>query len=318
MNDPTTQPIDIEAERTWLRGYKDEMDLSWPRLAAKIDIPSGTLSQFGGSGYSGKEGPIAEKVYRFRQTLVQQKALAVEAPEVPDFYETPTGTQIETLLHWGQRGRIVLVATGAGCSKTKTAKRFQACGNNVFMATMTPSTTGVNNMQQEVLAALGEPDAVGTPQKLSRRICDKVKNLQNPLLVLDEAQHLSEKAIEEARSWHDRVGLGIAFLGNIPILHRLEGGSRKAAFAQLFSRIGMRLVRATPLEGDADALAAAWKVTGQAEISYIRRICMLPGGLRGATFMLELGWMLAASTGDKLKVDHLEDAWAQLSSRGSL
>ena len=50
---------------------------------------------------------------------------------------------------------------------------------------MTPSTAGVNNMQQDVLMSLGERDPVGTPQKLSRQIRDRVKNLENPLLIIE-------------------------------------------------------------------------------------------------------------------------------------
>lgn len=315
MNDPTKQPIEVEAMRTWLRDHRASQGLSWAQVSKRIGIAAGTISQFGGSGYAGDEVAIANKVYRYQQTLVQQATIAIEAPEVPGFFECPTSQQLITLLHWGQRGRVVVAAMGPGCCKTMTARHFADCGNNVFLATMTPSTSGVNNMQQEVLAALGEPDAVGTPQKLSRRIRDKVKDLQSPLIIIDEAQHLSEKAIDEIRSWYDAVGVGIALFGNIGVMQRLEGGNRKAAFAQLFSRIGMRIVRSAPLQADADALAAAWQVSGDAEIAQIRKVVMLPGGMRGATMMLELAYMLAASQQDALKVDHLQDAWAQLSSR---
>lgn len=315
MNDPTKQPIEVESMRTWLRDYRAANGLSWSQIAKRVGIAAGTISQFGGSGYAGDEVAIANKIYRFQQTLVQQATISIEAPEVPGFFECPTSQQLITLLNWGQRGRIVVAAMGPGCSKTTTAKHFADCGNNVFLATMRPSSAGVNNMQQTVLATLGEKDAVGTPQKLSQRICDKVKDLQSPLIIIDEAQHLSEKAIEEIRSWHDEVKVGLALLGNISVIQRLEGGSRKAAFAQLYSRVGMRIVRATPLQADADALAAAWQVSGDAEVAQIRKVASLPGGLRSATMMLELAYMLAASQQDALNVGHLHDAWAQLSSR---
>ncbi|KAK0348034.1 hypothetical protein LTR94_038830, partial [Friedmanniomyces endolithicus] len=60
---------------------------------------------------------------------------------------------------------------------------------------------------------MGEPDAKGAPHQLSRRICEKVRNA-NGLIILDEAQKLTEKAVEEARSWHDRTGVGLALVGN--------------------------------------------------------------------------------------------------------
>ena len=315
MNDPTKQPIDIEEQRAWLKDHRTSNGSSWSTLSKRMGIPAGTLSQFGGSGYSGDEQRLAEQVYRYRQTLVHQASIAIEAPDVPDFFDTETSNELTRLLGWGQRGRLVVAAMGPGTGKTKTAKQFTACFNNVFMSTMTPSTAGVNNMQQEVLASLGDPDAVGTPQKLSRRIRERVKDLTNPLLIIDEAQHLSEKAIEEIRSWHDATGVGIALFGNIGVMQRIEGGSRKAAFAQLYSRIGLRMLRPVPLQADCDALAVAWEVTSDKEMAFIRKVGTMPGGLRGATMMLELAWMLSASERQPINVGHMQDAWQQLSTR---
>jgi len=316
MNDPSAQPIDIEEMRNWLIDYRTKTQASWSDLSSRIDIPTGTLSQFGSPrGYAGNEQKLAETIFKFRQTISTQAQIAVEAPEVPDFYSTPTSSQLEAVLKWAQRGRITLAAMGPGLGKTKTAARFSACYSNVFLATMTPSTAGVNNMQQEVLMSLGERDPVGTPQKLSRQIRDRVKNLENPLLIIDEAQHLSEKAVEEIRSWNDAVGLGIALFGNLSVIQRLEGGSRRAAFAQLYSRVSFRVVRQQPLQGDIDAMADAWGVFEPAERQYLTTIAMLPGGLRGATMALELATMIASTEQRALAKSDLQDAWAQLSAR---
>lgn len=315
MNDPSKQPIDIDEQRAWLKDHRASTGASWSQLAKRMGIPSGTLSQFGGAGYKGDEQRVAEQVYRYRQLLMQQASLAIEVPDVPEYFETETTIQLNNLLGWGQRGRVVIAAMGAGNSKTKTACHYSNCFPNVFLITITPSTAGVANMQQETLAALGMPDVVGTPQRMSRMIRDKLKDLKNPLLIYDEAQHLSVKAIEEIRSWHDLIGVGIAFFGNIGIMQQIEGGTRKAAFAQLFSRVSLKIVRAAPLQADADALAVAWNVTGEAEMAHIRKVASLPGGLRGATMMLELAWMLASYEQKPVGLEHLQDAWAQLSTR---
>ena len=316
MNDPAATPIDIEEQRNWLIDHRKATGASWAEVAKRTAIPQGTLSQFGSErGYGGNEQSVADRIFRYRQQIATQAQLAVEAPVVPGYFETETSRNLITLLTWGQRGRIVVAAMGPGTSKTTTARHFAACSANVFLATMAPATAGVNTMQIEVLDALGERDAAGTPQKLSQRIRQRVRDLANPLIMIDEAQHLSEKAIEEIRSWHDATGVGIALLGNIGVMQRLEGGSRKAAFAQLYSRIGMRIVRPVPLKGDCDCLAEAWNVHGEKEIAFIRRVGQQPGGLRGATMALEIGSMIATSERTVLAVDHLQDAWAQLSSR---
>ncbi|PIW54614.1 MAG: hypothetical protein COW16_10525 [Sphingomonadales bacterium CG12_big_fil_rev_8_21_14_0_65_65_10] len=315
MNDPAKQPIDIDAERRWLLEHKEAGGLSWSAIAKRINIPPGTISSFGGGNYKGNLENIANTIFKYRQLLQTQAQITTEVPEVPGYFETPTSKELEVLLKWAQRGRIVVAALGPGLGKTSTAREFVECYPNVALATMSPSTAGVNNMQLEVLAALGDGDAVGTPQKLSRRIRDRVRDLGNPVLIIDEAQHLSEKSVEEIRSWHDAERVGIALFGNIQVMQRLEGGSRKAAYAQLFSRIGLKLVRELPLEGDCDALAAAWNIAGPREIEFIRKIGRMPGGLRGATMTLEIATMVAQSDDEPLSVQHLTDAWAQLSSR---
>ncbi|MGG9078532.1 hypothetical protein ACQ9A0_26335, partial [Escherichia coli] len=111
----------------------------------------------------------------------------------------------------------------------------------------------------------------------------------------DEAQHLSQKAIEEIRSWNDEKQLGIALFGNISVMQRIEGGGRDDAFAQIYSRLSLRIVRPLPLHADATALGEAWGVHDEATLAFLVKIAMVPGGLRGATFALELAAMLASS-----------------------
>lgn len=316
MNDPAANPVNIEEQRAWLIDHRAKTGSSWSELARRMNYPQGTLSQFGSErGYSGNEQPPADAVYRYRQLLIAQAARAVEAPTVPGFFRTPTSDDLMTLLHIAQDGEIVVGALGAGLSKTTTAKHFKACYPNVFHATMKPSTAGVMNMLIEILKGMGEPNAIGTPQKLAAKICDKLRDKSNAVIILDEAQHLTEKALDEARSIADETGCGLALFGNIEIMQRIEGGNRKASFAQLFSRIGMRLIRPVALQADADALAAAWAIGGGHEIAQIRKVCALPGGLRGATHMLKLATRIAAAEQTQLAVDHLQDAWAQLSTQ---
>lgn len=316
MNDPTDHPIDIADQKTWLREFKANTGHSWSEIGKRVGVATGTISQFGSErGYAGDEQKVAEAVFRYRQLLATQAQLDTEAPPLPGYFQTETSLYLEHMLAWAQRGRVVCAAMGAGTSKTSTAQQFTACYPNVFHVTMAPSTAGVNTMQVEVLAALGEKHASGTPQKLSTRIKDRVKALANGLIIIDEAQHLSEKALEEIRSWNDAVHVGIALFGNIGVMQRLEGGTRGSAYAQLYSRLSLRLVRAVPTSRDAEALADAWRVHDERTAAFLIKIARVPGGLRGASTALELATMIARADEVELRLDHLQDAWAQLSSR---
>ncbi|PHQ63554.1 MAG: hypothetical protein COC10_05650 [Sphingobium sp.] len=316
MDDETKQGIDIEEARRWIIDHRTALNVGVREIARLTGIPNGTLSQFmSDKGYAGREENVAEKVNRYRQSLVAQASIEITPRDMPEWYDTESGGRLIELLRYGRMGEFVVAATGPGVGKTKAAKRFAWSNPNVFLVTMTPSTAGVNNMQIEVLEAMGERDAVGTPQKLSRRIRNRVEQLRNALIIFDEAQHLSEKAIEEIRSWNDATGVGIALFGNVGVIQRLEGGSRKEAFAQIYSRVSFRIVQPLAMQSDVAALAKAWGITAPDIVAYLRSIVMRPGALRGASKALRIAYMLADADQQPLNLGHLQDAWAQLSAQ---
>lgn len=316
MNAATTQPMDIEEQRRWLIEHRAAVGLSWNELAKRIGRAAGTISQFGGkNGYNGDEYPIAEAVFRYRQTLVAQARMSLEAPPVPGYFETPTSNELCSLLNWGQQGEIVVAALGPGTGKSETAKHYSGLYANVIVATMTSAVESTADMLTIVLQAFGVDGAKGTPLRLAMQVEAKLNALRNPLLIIDECQHLGEKQIELIRSWNDLMGAGIGLFGDENLLQRLQGSTRKLGLAQLVSRVGFRLVRSVPLAGDVDALAAAWKVDDQKVIGLLHSICSKRGGLRSGTKALRLASMLALAEEKPLALNHLQDAWAQLSSR---
>lgn len=316
MNNPEALPLDIVEQQTWLAEHKSSTGLSWSQLAPKIGVPNGTLSQFPTGAYKGDLKKIAEAVYRYRQLLIAQAEIAVEMPEPPAFFDTSTTRRIMTMLTIAQRGRMTVIAGGPGTSKTKSARHYQASVSNVWVATMKPSTGGLMPMQFKVLEALGaeEEKRKGTPIALTSRIESLMRNTGG-LLIIDEAQHLTEKSLEEVRSWHDETGVGIALVGNEDVLTRLTLGNRKDAFARLSSRIAQRMIFRGPQDADALALADAWNVEPEDQRAFIVATAKQPGGLRTCTMMLETAFMLASSENNTLQISHLQDAWAHLSIR---
>lgn len=315
MNDPKLKHVDVEEQREWLKKHKTETGLSWRDLGARLDINDKTLALFASNKYGAPGDFIAEAIFRHRQTLAAQAAMALRSVEIPPYYPTRTSLDLIQLLAWGQRGRIVMAAMGPGMSKTTTAKHFKACNSGVFMVTISPATSGIRAMERAVLHAMGDSSPTGDIQGMAMQIKDRVAKMQKPLLIVDEAQHLTVQSIEEVRHWHDATGMGIALLGNEQVQQKIDGGSRAAAFAQLFSRVAQSIVRSRPLPKDVEVLLDAWDIMDPAIAREVHRIAQLPGALRGVTFTLELAKMLAISEHTELNVKHVEDAWAQLSRR---
>lgn len=313
MINPTDVKIDIEEQQDWLMDHKAVNGLSWSNLEKPIGVNGKTLGLFGNKKYAGNVQTIAEKVFRYRQNLSAQAKIKVEAPDIPTYFETRTSKEIMHLLSWAHRGRMVLFAGGPGTSKTITAEEYRERVNNAWILTMRPSIKTVPMLTMEALRAMGDTSA-RLNHLLSTYAIGKFKDRQG-VLIVDEAQHLTIEQIEEIRSWHDKTGVGIAILGNEQVVSRMEGGSRQAAFAQLYSRVSLRLIRPVPLKEDIEQLADAWRIDDEQVFAFLQKMGRKPGGMRSCTFTLELAKMIADSNSVELNIEHVTAAWHQLSTR---
>jgi DNA transposition AAA+ family ATPase len=245
----------------------------------------------------------------------QIRRIKVDLPDIPAYFETETSKRLITLFTWAQRGRMAAAAMSPGLGKTISAQHYKACNANVLIITGEPAASSPLGMMSAVARALGIPHTSSRKYELSAIIVRTLKAMGNVLLIVDEAQHFRFETLDQLRSWHDTVGLGLALLGNAGLLQTLEGQSRAVSHAQLFSRISSKLSRLHPLAEDIEAMLEAWRIDDRKVGEFIQAIAVKPGGLRGATFTLELAHMIAASTGEPLSVAHLQDAWTQLSTR---
>lgn len=330
MNNPENQPatveaqtVDIEEQRRWLRDHRIATNMSGGELAKRVGRAWGTLSQFlGEKGYNGREQPIADQIWAYREMLKTQQLYKIELKTKPKFYTTLTSESIlSSVLYAHTYRRQCAIGTGAGMGKTRVFKHYREIYPQVYLVTMAPSSSGVMNALIAILKALGVADPKGSPFKLTQMILEKLSN-SGALVIIDETQHLSTTAIEEIRTIHDMsedddgvAGFGLVFAGNIPMMQRLEGASRGSDFAQIFSRIAFKLLLPNAVEGDADAMCAAWEIDDEKIIAAIRKIVVKPGALRQATFALELAHLMATSAGVPVNAGHVGEAWAQLSTR---
>lgn len=298
---------EVEA-RAWVNAHKEEAGLSWPQIGKLSDVASSTLSLFATGRYAGNNQAIAIKVLAYRDRMASQAELAGEAPAEPDWYETPTAKQITSLLRHAQSGKIVLIVTTPGIGKTKTAERFAANDPNVWLATMAPSTAGVATMAIEVGQAIGLGEIKGSPQQLSRQIKAHVRG-KCGLLIVDEAQELTDKALNELRSWHDQTKVGIALMGNKEVIGNVN--HKNSALAQISSRVSIPLHQFSPRPGDMDALLDAWGIIAPDQRAFLCKVAALPGALREATHTINIASVAAFGAGQALSLAHLRDAARQ-------
>lgn len=283
------------------------------RVAKEVGVSPTTLSQWLSGTYAGDNVGVEEKIQRWLDQLLHERAAQAAMPATPDYVETPSGQRILAALRYAQvAGDIAVIYGGAGLSKTSTITHYARKAPNVWHATMTPASASVVTALEEIAEAVGTAGAQGGgAQRLHKAVCRRVADTAG-LLVIDEAQHLSTAALDQIRSIHDATGVGIALVGNEQVYARMTGGNRVAFLDRLFSRIGkkVRLTRATA--EDIDALIGAWGVQDAKCRATLVDIASKPGALRGLTKVLRLAAMQATAESRAICCADVKAAWREL------
>lgn len=297
---------------------------SQAEVARAAEIPGSTLSQYLNGKYPNETGKAetAQKLHRWLKTVREARQLRRRVPVPPAFMPLRGSETIATALAYAREvGRMVLITGMPGVSKTATARQYAIDTPRTWYCPMDTTTTGVPTMLLEILRAMGVTDAKGTPLQLIRRITDGATAAKS-LIIIDEAQHLSPKALEALRSINDRsrhVGapVGLAILGNELAYTSVGPTGGKADFAQVSSRFAHRQFIAKPNADDAADLARAWaegngeEVT-KVEIAFCQQIAEQAGGLRNIEMTMENAILAARGSDAPLNIDHLKAAFAQL------
>jgi hypothetical protein len=304
--------VDDSAEdlRRRCREIMERDGLSQAGIGRQLGVAEQTFSAWLNDKYSGRNDIIADKVRIGLDTLEARSRAASVLPPDLGYRDTPTGRKITAhLLYAHHAPAIAVVAGGAGIGKTVTAKRYTGANANVWMATVEPCSGSVYPMLGLIADAMGVEERVQT--RLSAAIRKFVAG-KGGLLIVDEAQHLETKALDQLRALPDAVDVGLALLGNERVYKRLEGGGRQAEFAQLYSRIGKTMTQIKPLGEDVDVLIDAWGITGKTETKLLRLIADKGGALRSMSMALRSAAMMAGGA-DRIALAHIKTAYAELS-----
>ena len=278
-------------------------------VARRIGMPSGSF----GGWYSGNvgEGRLDNnnaKVAKFIEQVEEQAQISAAIPPSPPFFRTKTSDEIMTTLNWAQAaGDFVIVTIGAGMGKTATCTQFRRRRPNVFMTTSSPHTKNVHGMLHDLAAAMGVTEH--NPAKYVRAIGERLAQSGSSLLIIDEAQHLVDDAINQLRHFVDLYKCGVALLGNNEIYDRLKSRSDGPSYAQLKRRIGKRLNREKPYPEDIKAALAAWGVTDPASAKLLTGIAMKGGALGQIDKTMKLATMSALGDGVEVSYNHIRAAW---------
>ena len=306
---------DIKAIRDEAKAVVDAEYPSQRAAARDAGMAEQTFSAWLNGTYTGRNDRTAADVQIWLRSRVERKRASASLPKGPGFIATRYAREAIDCLQAAQVAPdMAVLAGGAGVGKTTTCEHYTATNPNVWLSTMQPATSTVHTMLQTIAEAVGvtERNASKLTGAIGRRLMGT-----GGLLIIDEVQHLSTKALDQLRSIHDLFGIGLALVGNEQVYGRLEGGdARKPEFAQLYSRVGIRFNRPRPFGEDICSLIKAWGVEDPEAVRLLKAIASKPGALRGLNKVLRYASMLAQGDGAQLAMKHVQAAWARLGDAG--
>ena len=233
-----------------LRSYISATGISQNKLAPKIGVSVTKLSQYLNSKYdNGDVAKMESQLEEFFRTL-EEKTAAVEKARpygpVRGYVPTSTSENVYKMIRYCQLQKgLVIIHGDAGVGKTKGAGKFERENPTATIyIESSPASGSLRGTLKQLAHALRISDKLRNDD-MAEEIKVRLRD-GNKLVIIDEAQHLTYKALEQISRWADPDRLtderhvSIVLIGNSEIYHRMLG-RQEALFAQQFSRMEYNL-----------------------------------------------------------------------------
>lgn len=260
-----------------IQEYMQEKGLSQSATARLLGIGESTFSRYVNGDYP-NPGMIDKKI---EELLAKEKIRreVTAAGDIP-FALTSVSNTVMNVLEYARIQRTIGVIYGdAGIGKTRTMREWAKNKSDVVILTATPAFNSPKSFLKYLARQLRTTKS-GHIDDLYMDIMDRLAGTDK-MLIIDEAQHLSLKTIENIRSLQDATGVAVVFIGNELVYTKMIG-KQQAEFAQLFSRIGIRKHLMTDCFTEEDVKAVFGQDLEPETISILLGVCRSKYGLRGA------------------------------------
>lgn len=247
-----------------LRAYVEQKGSGNKAAASMNGVSSATISKV----LAGKWETISEDMWRSIAAQTGHKA------EGWQLVPTLAYKAMTFALENAQRDSLVMAVIGeAGSGKTEAIKNYTAGGRNVYHLVCSEYWNR-RTFMAKVLQSMGVTYSGNTVADMMETIVDTLKRKESPLIVLDEADKLSDQVLYFFISLYNQLEdhCGIIMTATKYLRARIEKGLRlnRKGYAEIFSRIGRKFVE-LPLLNSED-VAAVCVANGVSEAKAINGI----------------------------------------------
>lgn len=181
--------------------------------------------------------------------------------------ETRVYRRMHSLLRDAQENALMLAVTGdAGCGKSEAVRGYAAANRNVY-GLLCSECWSCRRFLRELLQSVGVKRQGGTVADMADGIVRALGHRENPLVVLDEADKLSERSLCLLVSLQNRLEgrAGIVLCATDYLEKRIRQGIRtnRKGYRELYSRIGSRFIPLQAVNGE--DIAAVCTANGVAD-----------------------------------------------------
>ena len=205
------------------------------KAAYALDVAAATLSAMLNNNWT----KISDAMWAKVQAAISSPAKAQDW----QIAATTAYKEIEYVMRDAQGNAAVTWIVGeAGCGKTTAAKQYAADNRNTFYILCAEDTKRADFMR-DIAKAMGIR-VDGSVRQMLEQILDALVRIENPLLVFDEADKLTDGVMQYFITIYNRTegDVGIVFLSTQHIKSRVARGLQfnRRGYQELHSRIGRK------------------------------------------------------------------------------
>ncbi len=302
----------VSSMRQSLAEYISKTEASQSRVAKELGVSKTTLSFFMNGSYTGNNHEIAKSIEQYIHMGAARQAVA-KAPKICLTVRNTVEIEQKARIAHIQNS-IVLIYGPAGCGKTTALQHYAHTNNGVIYVEADVTTNTPRCILKLILRALGE-DARGSTADIMQYILAKLTST-NRLLIIDEAQHLTEKSFDTVRAINDKAHIGIVYAGNPSILKRMYGRQAEE-FDQVYSRTIYKCKLSNGFtQEDISEIYAGFGISKEC-LKYLYQIAKRKGGLRLMVNQCRIAQNIALSVNEEFSVHHLEEAAVKMGIGGA-